>query len=268
MLDKEAEVRAGSATAVHEMRVAARHLDVLLRVFRGYGPSWAVSTRGRVRGLIKALGAVRDCDVQLGFLDATLASLDPEARQAFEPVRARLGEQRDKARARLLQTLDSPPLRAFIRDWREHLTAATPGSARAQRGVTAVIARDLIRDQARKLRKRARRLDDDAAADDFHEVRIRAKRLRYTVDAFASLYGDAAQAYIGALARLQAVLGEYHDSKVREQRFAELVSRGPRLPSCHLLPGGQDGGARCQRRGALPQGVLQGLPACAPAPLA
>ena len=71
----------------------------------------------------------------------------------------------------------------------------------------------------------------NASADDFHEVRIRAKRLRYTLDAFASLYGDAAQEYIGALARLQTVLGEYHDSNVREQRFAELVSRGPRLPS-------------------------------------
>jgi len=231
MLDKEAEVRAGSAAAVHEMRVAARHLDVLLRVFRGLGPRWAVATRGRVRGLVKSLGAVRDCDVQLGFLDAALASLDITSRQAFEPVRARLSEQRAQARSRLLKTLESPPLRAFIREWREHLAAATPGSARAQRGVTAVIARDLIRDQARKLHKRARRLGDDATAEDFHEVRIRAKRLRYTVDAFATLYGDAAQAYAGALARLQGVLGEYHDSKVREQRFAELVSSAPRLPS-------------------------------------
>ena len=133
MMDKEAEVRAGSPAAVHEMRVAARHLDVLLRVFRGYGPSWAVSTRGRVRGLIKALGVVRDCDVQLGFLDKTLESLAAEARQQFEPVRERLSEQRSKARSRLLQTLDSPPLRAFIHEWREHLTAATPGSVRAQR---------------------------------------------------------------------------------------------------------------------------------------
>jgi CHAD domain-containing protein len=231
MLDKEAEVRAGSPAAVHEMRVAARHLEVLLRVFRGFGPAWAVASRGRVRGLIKALGAVRDCDVQLGFLDTTLASLAAEACQEFEPVRVRLSEQRSKARSRLLQTLDSPPVRTFIREWREHLSAATPGSARAQRSVTAVIARDLIRDQARKLRKRARRLDDDAADDDFHEVRIRAKRLRYTLDAFASLYGEPAKVYIGALARLQGVLGEYHDSKVREQRFAELVTRGPRLPS-------------------------------------
>ena len=230
LLDKEADVRAGSATAVHEMRVAARHLEVLLRVFRGFGPTWAVSSRGRLRGLMKALGAVRDCDVQIAFLDKTVASLDPDQRGVFEPMRARLVAQRDKARARLLQSLDSPPLRDFMREWREHLSAAVPGSARAQRAITAVVARDLVRGQARKLRKRADRLDERASATEFHEVRIRAKRLRYTLDAFASLYGDAAQSYVGALARLQTVLGEYHDSQVREQRFAALVASGPRLP--------------------------------------
>jgi len=61
-------------------------------------------------------------------------------------------------------------------------------------------------------------------------VRIGAKRLRYTLDAFAALYGDAAQEYTRALAKLQTVLGEYNDSKVREQRFAEMVAKGPRMP--------------------------------------
>ena len=122
-----------------------------------------MSTRGRVRGLIKALGAVRDCDVQLGFLEKTLASLDRRgSAQAFEPVRARLERAAQPRRAHgCCATLDSPPVRAFMRDWREHLAAATPGSTRAQRASPAVIARDLIRDQARKLRKRARRLDDE-----------------------------------------------------------------------------------------------------------
>ncbi len=36
---------------------------------------------------------------------------------------------------------------------------------------------------------------------------------------------------MGALAKLQTVLGEYHDSTVREERFTELVADGPRLPS-------------------------------------
>jgi triphosphatase len=229
--DKESDVRGGSATAVHEMRVAARHIDVLLRVFRGYGPSWAVSSRGRVQGLIRALGAVRDCDVQVAFLDEKLAAQGPDERAALVPVRERLVARQQKARTRLLQALDSPPVQTWMREWRQHLAASTPGSLRAQRARTAVVARRLIREQARALRKRARRIDDHSPPDDYHEVRIRAKRLRYTIDAFASLYGEAAEDYVRALAKLQTTLGEYNDSKVREQRFAELVSKGPRLPA-------------------------------------
>ncbi len=231
VLAKEAEVRAGSVGALHDMRVAARHLDVLLRVFTGYGPTWAVASRGRVRGLIKALGAVRDCDVQIGFLDSTLASLDVEVRKSFVPLRERLVTQQAKARSHLLHTLDSPGIQNWIRDWQHHLREATPGNSRAQGAVTAVVAREVIREQARRLRKRADRIEDSSSPEDFHEVRIRTKRLRYTLDAFASLYGSAAQEFEHALARLQTVLGEYHDSAVREKRFTELVADGPRLPS-------------------------------------
>ena len=246
-MGKEAEVRAGSVTAVHEMRVAARHLDVLLRVFRGYGPTWAVASGARVRGLIKALGAVRDCDVQIAFLDSALASRDGEERNAFAPIRERLISQQAKARARLLRRtrltadarLDPGMAAAPARgDPRQRARTAQPSPA--------VVARELIREQARRCASGRDRIDDECQrADDFHEVRIRAKRLRYTLDAFASLYGDAAKAYIGALARLQTVLGEYHDSTVREQRFAELVSQWPATAVRHLFHGRPAGRARC-----------------------
>ena len=137
-----------------------------------------------MRGLIKALGAVRDCDVQLGFLDdAGLARR--EERQAFEPVRARLAAQHAKARARLLRTLDSPAIRHWMQDWREHLAPATPGSTRAQRATTAVIARTLVRDAAQTCASARAVSTRTPPPDDYHEVRIRAKRLRYTLDAFA-----------------------------------------------------------------------------------
>jgi CHAD domain-containing protein len=169
--------------------------------------------------------------VQLAFLDEKLAAQRADERAALAPIRERLVARQQKARARLLKALDSPPVQAWMRDWRQHLAACTPGSSRAQRILTAVAARKLIREQARRLRKRAQRLDDNSPADDYHAVRIRAKRLRYTIDAFASLYGEAAGDYVRALARLQTTLGEYNDSKVREQKFAELVSQGPRLPA-------------------------------------
>ena len=231
VLEKEPLVRAGSPAAVHEMRVAARHLDVLLRVFSGYGPRWAAASRGTLRAIIKALGNVRDRDVQLEYLHVSSVALTGADRAAIEPLRKRLAQQRVQARARLLHTLDSTRTRSWVAHWLDQLRLGTDSGARARAATTASVARELIRSTAVKLRKRADRLNDDSSAEDFHEVRIRAKRLRYTLDAFGSLYGNAASDYVDALAKLQCVLGEFHDSTVRAGMFADLVTRGRHVPA-------------------------------------
>ena len=96
---------------------------------------------------------------------------------------------------------------------------------------TGIVAKELIRAQARKLRKRADRLGPDSSPDDYHEVRIRAKRLRYTLDAFADLYGSAATDYLRALGRLQDVLGALHDASVRAEQFSAIAAAAPDLPA-------------------------------------
>ncbi len=231
VLEKEPLVRAGSSTAVHEMRVAARHLDVLLRLFSGYGPRWATASRGTLRALTRSLGAVRDCDVQLEYLHRSSATFTGADRAAIEPMRERLTQQRVQARARLLHMLDSHRTRSWVTHWLDQLRLGTASGARAREAKTAVVARDLVRMAASKLRKHGDRLNQASSADDYHRVRIRAKRLRYALDAFGSLYGDAAREYLEALAKLQHVLGEYHDSAVRAGLFADLVTRGRRVPA-------------------------------------
>jgi CHAD domain-containing protein len=231
VLASEPMVRAGSVHAVHEMRVALRHLEVLLRLFRGLAPAWAVNARDGLRALVKALGAVRDCDVQLAFVDASRAALGDAERASMVPLRESLEGERSANRARLLRTLDSPRTRAWAQSWLEQLRGNAPEGTPASEVATAQIARDLIREQARRLRKYADRLKDKSAPEAYHDVRIRTKRLRYTLDAFEGLYGEVAREYARALARLQNVLGEYHDATVREQHFTELVAGGPRLPA-------------------------------------
>jgi CHAD domain-containing protein len=254
ILDKEPLVRAGSTTAVHEMRVAARHLDVFLRLSAGYGPRWAIASRGPLRALIKSLGAVRDGDVQLTYLHVSLATLDDADRAAIEPLCQRLSQQRVLARARLLHWLDSSRSRAWVEHWSAQLRQGTGSGARARQAMTATVARAVIRSTARKLRKRADALDETSSAAAFHAVRIRAKRLRYALHAFGSLYGDAAREYGHALARLQHVLGEFHDSAVRTEMFAELVTHGRRVPAAtsfligRLVERDQRHFEKCRRR--------------------
>jgi CHAD domain-containing protein len=145
-------------------------------------------------------------------------------------------------------------MRAWVEHWLEQLRLGTASSARARQAITAKVARDLIRATARKLRKRADALKETSDADAFHEVRIRAKRLRYALDAFGSLYGEAAQEYLDALARLQHVLGEFHDSAVRTEMFAQIVTHGRRVPAAtsflvgRLVERDQRKFEKCRRR--------------------
>ena len=55
-------------------------------------------------------------------------------------------------------------------------------------------------------------------------MRIRAKRLRYILDAFAPLYGTAADDYLRALGKLQTLLGDHHDASVRGERFRKFAA--------------------------------------------
>ena len=175
---------------------------------------------------------MRDCDVQLAFLDSALTSLDAEQRGS---IRAHACAIAGAAVEGAYPTCSSPSIRlrvqAWQQEWREHLRIDAPENGQTQPAITAVVARELVREAFRKLRKRASRIEKKSPAEEYHEVRIRAKRLRYTLDAFASLYGEAGESFGKALAKLQTVLGNFHDATVREQRFTALVADAPRLPS-------------------------------------
>ena len=173
-----------------------------------------------------------------------------------------------QARARLLHTLDSSRTRSWVAHWLDQLRLGTDSGARARAANTASVARELIRSAAGKLRKRADRLNDDSSADDFHKVRIRAKRLRYALDAFGSLYGDAAREFLDALAKLQHVLGEYHDSTVRAGLFAELVTSGRRVPAATSFLVGRLVERDQGEFEEMPAQILKGLPANQTPPLA
>jgi CHAD domain-containing protein len=78
--------------------------------------------------------------------------------------------------------------------------------------------------------------------------------LRYVLDAFGSLYGEPAREYLRALAKLQHVLGDYHDSTVRAGMFAELVTNGRRVPAAtsflvgRMVERDQGKSRECQRK--------------------
>jgi len=234
---------------LHQLRVAGRRMETTLRVFEPWLPRALVRQRPAWKTLIRALGVVRDLDVQLQEL-ATFAG-DPNAPPAAQlaPLRERLELERRDARTRMLGTLDRPATRSLIR--RMHDLLARPGRPTrigADNPPAAVVAPQLIRRSFRQLRKAARHARSDGTAAAHHALRRRAKKLRYTIEAFDAFYGGDAQRLLRAIARLQSCLGSHQDAHVAAGRLQAIATlRRNRLPSETLFLMGVLSERRCAK---------------------
>src|SRR5579875_1568576 len=217
---------------LHDMRVATRRLRAALELFSGALPARAAALRDELAWIARQLGAVRDLDVQLEELrELAGATAHPDAAPLAHLV-ALLETVRDEARRGLLESLDSAR-------W-ERLTAALlalarhgPGGRAREAGTPAALAVPALLDARHRATLRAaRRARRTGSGEDFHRVRIGAKRLRYSVEFTAPLYGDAATRFAQELAGLQELLGTMHDAEVAAARLRSLATReaGPLGP--------------------------------------
>jgi hypothetical protein len=83
--------------------------------------------------------------------------------------------------------------------------------------------------------KAARRARRSGEAADFHRLRIRCKRLRYSLEFGAELYDGRTSRYICRLTGLQDQLGFLQDAEVAANRLAELASGETRLPAATIF---------------------------------
>jgi CHAD domain-containing protein len=85
----------------------------------------------------------------------------------------------------------------------------------------------LVRGPWRHLRQAVAALGEDPPYEALHQVRIRAKRLRYAAEATAPVIGKPARRLAAAAADLQGVLGDMNDAVVAEGWLRQNAHRAP-----------------------------------------
>lgn len=210
---------------VHQARVATRRLRSDLRTFGPLlDPAWADALREELRWLAGELGAVRDAEVLLERIRAGVAGLPGADRPAGRRLAAVFEADVASARTRLMGALRDPRYVALI----ERLVDAARRprlSPRAAEPAEDVLP-GLVAGPWSKLRRDARRLREEAADEELHALRIRAKRCRYAAEAAAPALGAGVAAFAKAVAGLQEVLGTHHDAIVTSDRLRERAARG------------------------------------------
>ena len=214
--------------ALHDLRVAGRRLDAILRQFESFLTPEYAGIRATLKTVLTALGHARDLDVALGELQSFSRKLPKSDRVGVEPLKEHLLSERVRARAQMLSVLDS----IWVQKNLQELTALLSAPRAAPEASPAALAlhesAGLVRRRFRKLRKRAEILGEDSSTEEYHEVRGHVKKLRYALEAVADLYGKPADDLIRALRRWQENLGVQQDAAVAIQRLNTLAGAKPK----------------------------------------
>jgi CHAD domain-containing protein len=196
---------------VHRLRVATRRTLAAFDVFRDVLPAKrAAWFRKRLRLLRRAAGDARDLDVLTGRLGQNDARPSARARLV-----AMLSKQRTVSRGPIRELYE----RLAEDDWQGRVDELLERVAERGRRTT-------FGDYARRrygplvdhfFAAADRRLRD---ADEIHQARIEAKKLRYAVEIFAGVFPAATLARCqDALERLQETLGTFTDHASAADRF-------------------------------------------------
>jgi CHAD domain-containing protein len=210
---------------LHDLRVATRRTRSALSQVKGVLPADATSPFGdEFRWLGSVTGPLRDLDVYLLEMDGFRRQLDVTD-GTLEPLQRLLERSRRNELRRVRRALRSARFARLICEWNAFLKAPMLPDERAPNADRAIaeVAGERILKAYRRMVKKGSKLGDDPPAESLHRLRIDAKKLRYLLEFFYSLYDQAAVTrLVKELKRLQDILGGFNDMEVQQHRLHEF----------------------------------------------
>lgn len=234
LLQQESRVRRSDPEGIHKMRVSTRRMRSALASYRRIlEPEPARRLRGELKWVAAVLGAARDVQVMHKRLQALLAGQPPEL--VLGPVSARIDADmaRDyqQAMGYVLEMLAADRYFQLLDDLEHLIDRPALSPAAGEEAGKATLS--TLRKDRRRLRRTVRSasaMGPAARADELHEARKEAKRLRYAAELCEPVQPAVARGLVDAAERVQKILGEHQDSVVTRQHLrrmgAAAVGRG------------------------------------------
>lgn len=216
---------------VHRARVASRRLRAALVMFRdcfdaGTPKRWSKE----VRRLTEGLGDARDKDVQIALLTGLLAETRREdCCPGIAIVLARLERRRERVQPDVVRALDrfeaSGVGGQILATAKKTLEASQKQEVDVASAAVFARAEEAVAPRLEELLSHETSLADPEDQAGHHQMRIAAKRLRYTLEICKPPYGQRLDEFIAAAKQLQSLLGEIHDCDVWVEHLDKTLRR-------------------------------------------
>ena len=237
---------------VHDMRVASRRLRSFLPLFAECLSRKACNRwRKQLRRLTRALGEVRDTDVQIACVKDFLehqASL--EERPGIERLLLRLQQRRQALQEPVGQAIERFTASQLAEEMEQTLMQLVYVSQASGADIPGPYVyrkiRKVVRVRLKAFQVYAPYVQHPECSEELHAMRIAAKHLRYILQACTPFYLDALKEPVRTARTFQTLLGDIHDCDVwahdlpqflEEECQRTLVYFGHLEPFAPLVPG-------------------------------
>ena len=211
---------------LHDFRVAVRRTRSAIKLLGEVLPAdLAKHYKTEFKWLGDVTTPVRDLDVHLLGFDAMAGQLVAASPADLEPLRAFLVRRRAREFRRLAAALRGPRFRAITQDWRKALLEIRDVDGPRRRRPSAVaLALSTTGSSFRRIVAQGGAITQDSPPESLHDLRKRAKELRYLLEFFAPLHDPVAyRKVVSDLKQLQDCLGEFQDSEVQRAEIHTLA---------------------------------------------
>lgn len=222
MKEREGIKLADDIEYIHRMRVASRRLRSALDHFEECFPKKQLKKwKAFIKKVTKTLGAARDLDVQIDFLESFEHAHEDDEKQmkkGVDRLLLRLRQQRKRQQKHVTAMADMIAGDSIIAEMDETLrgiivsaklnnaTDPSPYGRKKAAEVAAVRLEELLSFETY--------VHQPELVEELHEMRIAAKHLRYTLEIFEPLFALKIKKYIKAVKQVQEYLGDIHDCDV------------------------------------------------------
>ena len=237
---------------IHDLRVASRRIRVALDIFRQFLPSKKFKGWKRsICKLTKSFGDARDLDVQLNFLKSFYQKNDnPILKPGGRRLILRLNQHREKLQNLLHLTLDELDKGSTLQKMLGVLKTPTTEIKMTSTPEPSLylLSFDVVNKRLEEFLFYEIYLPYPDHVKELHLMRIAAKRLRYTLEIFSSLYIDHLEKPLEVIKLVQTNLGEIRDCDVwlnylpdflEKERSKVMKYFGNPRPYRRLVPGVQ-----------------------------
>lgn len=203
---------------IHRMRVASRRMRSALELFKAclppkHFPIW----EKQFRKVTRALGAARDTDVQMERLaDFAKRAAGPREQPGLRRLVLRLRQRRQALQGDVIASLDRMDKDKILDNVQNRLAPQLEKQPQTYLFSPAIYtqAYESISTQLDGLLAYEEYVNRPECIEELHMLRIAAKRLRYTMEIFASLYPGELKEPLQACRKSQDLLGDLHDCDV------------------------------------------------------